>query len=206
MGLDSTWLTGFGTFQGAAKDRATSVASVPAGHPASLWMLIPGSLGITDASPMLATLCLLVAVVSTWKHCVRGSMLHHTDRYLARLCYLLLCFTTVHEQRSQRIFPSWCWRLLACVVFLCYATAQYCSYKQMTSTAFAAHLMFRFVGYWWTLWAIVPCYKSSGYEFLLNSLLYWGHLYHEWHAVTQTKGFLCAVNITPKVVLSYCLL
>ena len=126
----------------------------------SLWLLIPGLLGLwrfdgTWIAGGVITLCFVCCGASTlhWQHCVEHSTLHNADRKLAVLFFVTLS-AFIYCGYPTRQLPLGTWMVLPGAVALFYIGARYCVYRNWILGNLVCHLMFRFLGYWWTFLVI----------------------------------------------------
>ena len=122
----------------------------------SLWLLIPGILGLEDflsvrgswISGAVTALCFTCCAISTlhWQHCVEHSMLHRADRKLAVIFFIVLI---IFGGFTSRQLPSYVLISFPIVVLTFYAGAQYCVLCEWILGNLGCHLTFRFLGYWW---------------------------------------------------------
>lgn len=154
----------------------------------SLWMLIPGVYGIQLHDNLielvLSLLSILVTIVSLvhWKHCIQHSALHHLDRALATFCFFLLCAMSTSFQNV----------LFASAVLVSYVLAQYCILMSWINMNLISHLIFRFVGYWWTCSHCIGNIHLNSELFYLHSLVYWVHAAATYLMVQAEPRFRCA--------------
>mmetsp|Transcript_32362 Transcript_32362/g.53572 ORF Transcript_32362/g.53572 Transcript_32362/m.53572 type:complete len:209 (-) Transcript_32362:107-733(-) len=170
----------------------------------SLWLMVPLILGASDwsvASASFAHLATVMCIIplamlaSTLMLLVdRHPLLRTADRLFARLLFgvLLLLHLTAHA-----IQP--CGICTPALLVMCYLGSRKmmpanCSCRTpQYSVAAAVHLLFRFVGWWYTCWGVTA--KRPSWWGVLGSGLYWGHIVYsaEWTTRSDASHF-CALR------------
>lgn len=113
----------------------------------SLWLLIPGLQGLHHGRrTLLAAFVVTTCVVSTayWMRGIRGSFLHTADLACARCLFLALLYATGGAPLALPVAA-------ACCYIICESLFEAGDYD----ASMWAHLLFRFLGYWWTHIAVL---------------------------------------------------
>ena len=162
----------------------------------SLWLLIPVSHGIAIvnagesgsrlASTILTSWTLLSACVSTamWKTCSKGSLLHNLDLACAKVEFVMLL---VYFARfgglniwMQCFFPSF--------VVIMYTITNHFHEGHRWLLNTWAHLIFRYIGYWWCHIALIR-EKKLWISFLFLSFGYYTHIILKMKRLSSQKKF-----------------
>lgn len=152
----------------------------------SLWLLVPIATSILNYShkyswPQIALLSWtsMTCVVSTlfWPSLgtPRGPLLYRLDKIFAYIQFISLIVFFICDQ-SPRLFSIHYAVTFPLVIVVCFAFSRFFEvvwpHDLMASIS---HLMFRFIGYWWTYLALTACRLTVG-TVASNSVLYWGHI------------------------------
>lgn len=168
----------------------------------SLWLIVPVAAafreGIDDyrwyRHVLLAWTC-LTCIVSTlfWASLGTsyGSCLYRTDKLCAHVQFAGLLALFAIDQACGRS----CFHMALTVPILilaCYGGSRIFEVVHPNDPlATASHLVFRFLGYWWTYVGLVPCPPRRGYV-LANSALYWGHVAYVVSCVGVRPSFVAS--------------
>jgi hypothetical protein len=141
----------------------------------SLWMVVPvgwGLLQLARPNPgeWVLTVCLaLVCAASTafWRDPKSGSWLHKLDKGLA---WVFMGIMGWYSRRELEALP-----LVVCSIVCFFLLSNHYFQHNMDAEQLAAHLMFRYVSYWWAYFCIVP--SRSELAFTVMSVVYFSHAF-----------------------------
>ena len=162
----------------------------------SVWLLLPVTIAFqNDWSDYKWFQCALLlwtcmtCIVSTCTYpllgSASGSSIRMLDRAFARMHFVaLLMFFAL--DLGPRPFSMHYVLTFPIAVVCCYALSRMCSNTRQSS---AAHLMFRFIGYWWTYLALMSCNVHAGSVWSTSSL-YWGHIVYALVQSGSQHGFV----------------
>ena len=148
----------------------------------SLWLLIPSLGGLYGRrETLLAAATLVTALVSTayWRRGVRGSALHAADLACARCLFGLLLWTTGGAPIA-----------LPAAAATCYVVCEALFNAGDFDMSMWMHLLFRFLGYWWTHVAVLGPASFRG-AFLLSAA-YWIHAVAAWAGARRDASFVAS--------------
>ena len=148
----------------------------------SLWLLIPSLGGLYGRrETLLAAATLVTALVSTayWRRGLRGSVLHAADLACARCLFGLLLWTTGGAPIA-----------LPAAAATCYVVCEALFNAGDFDMSMWMHLLFRFLGYWWTHVAVLGPASFRG-AFVLSAA-YWGHVFVAWAGARRDASFVAS--------------
>ena len=148
----------------------------------SLWLLIPSLGGLYGRrETLLAAATLVTALVSTayWRWGLRGSALHAADLACARCLFGLLLWTTGGAPIA-----------LPAAAATCYVLCEALFNAGDFDMSMWMHLLFRFLGYWWTHVAVLGPASFRG-AFVLSAA-YWGHVFVAWAGARRDASFVAS--------------
>jgi len=148
----------------------------------SLWLLIPSLGGLYGRrETLLAAATLVTALVSTayWRRGARGSVLHTADLACARCLFGLLLWTTGGAPIALPVAAA-----------ACYVVCEALFNAGDFDMSMWMHLLFRFLGYWWTHVAVLGPASFRG-AFVLSAA-YWIHTVVAWAGARRDASFVAS--------------
>lgn len=156
----------------------------------SLWLLFPlcfyilyyikskNNVAITTIAAVWIFITCMVSYFM-WKDYVPNSTFHTFDIYFARGTFMFLMYLTFFvnkhriSTRNKLLFP-----LGVCGFYILGCILQ--SYEKYDLSVWS-HLMFRFIGFWWTYIQLNPVVSLN--TLVITSLMYWIHILYYKYAV-----------------------
>ena len=180
----------------------------------SLWMAIPIFYVLrtfrrtaNDGTAMLAMLLMAVCLVSTlfWSNPKGNSFLHKADKFLAWLYCVAMIWCTIQPGEGRKLDSATFGLIIVCIlVFFLLSDV----FFRMNSPGLQllAHLLFRYVFYWWSHLMMIPAETNFLSGFLVMSVGYFGHIsfmYHliDWRSSWQQERYWisCAQAESPEI-------
>lgn len=164
----------------------------------SVWLLLPVAIAFQNdwsdyewfQRALLLWTC-MTCIVSTCMYpslsSASGPFIHMLDKAFARMHFVaVLMFFAL--DLGPRPFSKHYVLTFPIAIVSCYALSCMCLNTSLKGHS-AAHLMFRFVGYWWTYLALTSCNVHAG-SVWSNSSLYWGHIVYALVQSGSQHGFV----------------
>ena len=134
----------------------------------SIWLLVPFFYNILYSNDIyIKFLIIITTLISTifWGYCSYNSLFHNLDRIFARILFILL---TLFSYNNYYILPA------SCLIF--YYLSNYFSKKNKKNYSLICHLIFRYIGFWWTM--LIFSNLSINFNiFIFYSLFYCFHIF-----------------------------